>query len=248
MDNRNVFVAIALSLAVLLFWSAFFETPKPIGEKNSVREKQPENRQLLENNNITPNIAESNIPTPIPRKETIDKVQRIKIENDKIRGSISLQGGIFDDLSFKAYKEDLDKEDNVVFLNPKESENGYFAETGWTSIGGTIKVPTINSLWSVVGNNVLSANKPIVLEWNNDEGIIFRKKIELDEKYLFKINQEIENNTNKTIELYPYAQITRNKKPKDVTDFYILHEGFIVVFDDELKEDDYDDIEEKILF
>ena len=30
---------------------------------------------------------------------------------------------------------------------------------------------------------------------------------------------------------------------EDITDFYILHEGFIGVFDQELKEDDYDDIE-----
>ncbi len=30
MDNRNVFVAIALSMSVLLFWGAFFETQKKI--------------------------------------------------------------------------------------------------------------------------------------------------------------------------------------------------------------------------
>ena len=63
---------------------------------------------------------------------------------------------------------------------------------------------------------------------------------------MFKINQEIQNNTNKAIELYPYAQITRNKKPDDVMGFYILHEGFIGVFDEELKEDDYDDIEDNV--
>ena len=28
MDNKNVFVAIALSMSVLLFWGAFFETPR----------------------------------------------------------------------------------------------------------------------------------------------------------------------------------------------------------------------------
>ena len=39
--------------------------------------------------------------------------------------------------------------------------------------------------------------------------------------------------------------MTRNKKPDDVQGFYIQHEGFIGVFDDELKEDDYDDIKEK---
>ena len=44
--------------------------------------------------------------------------------------------------------------------------------------------------------------------------------------------------------MYPYAQITRNKIPDDIQNFYISHEGFIGVFDEELKEDDYDDIEE----
>ena len=35
MDNKNVFVAIALSMSVLLFWAAFFEQPKQINtEKN----------------------------------------------------------------------------------------------------------------------------------------------------------------------------------------------------------------------
>ena len=50
MDNRNVFVAIALSLAVLLFWSAFFETPKPIRETNLAKEKQTQSKEVLENN------------------------------------------------------------------------------------------------------------------------------------------------------------------------------------------------------
>ena len=245
MDSRNVFIAIALSLAVLLFWSAFFETPRPIETGNIVQKEKSDNDKALEGDAITPNINQLELQTAIPREESIKKTQRIQIENNKIKGSLSLQGAIFDDLSFKDHKKSLDDNDSVVFLNPRESENGYFVETGWTSIGNKIKVPTINSTWSVKGNNILGTNKPIILEWNNNEGLIFRKKIELDEKYLFKINQEIKNNTNKTVELYPYAQITRNKKPDDVTDFYILHEGFIGVFDEELKEDGYDDIEDK---
>ena len=245
MDSRNVFVAIALSLAVLLFWSAFFETPRPIETGNMVQKEKSDSDKALEGDVITPNINQLELQTAIPREESIKKTQRIQIENNKIKGSLSLQGAIFDDLSFKDHKKNLDDNDSVVFLNPRESENGYFVETGWTSIGNKIKVPTINSTWSVKGNNILGTNKPIILEWNNNEGLIFRKKIELDEKYLFKINQEIKNNTNETVELYPYAQITRNKKPDDVTDFYILHEGFIGVFDEELKEDGYDDIEDK---
>ena len=108
-------------------------------------------------------------------------------------------------------------------------------------------MPKNDTKWEIKGNKKLTQNKDIVLEWDNKEGLIFKKIINLDDKYLFRISQEVENKTNKTIELFPYAQITRNEKPKDVTDFYILHEGFIGVFDDELKEDSYDDVKEKKL-
>ena len=39
MDNKNVFIAIALSMSVLLFWAAFFENPKPINN-NAVQEQK----------------------------------------------------------------------------------------------------------------------------------------------------------------------------------------------------------------
>ena len=37
MDNKNVFVAIALSMSVLLFWGAFFETPKKDRSKFKIK-------------------------------------------------------------------------------------------------------------------------------------------------------------------------------------------------------------------
>ena len=241
MENKNVFVAIALSMAVLLFWGAFFETPKSV-DKNL---QQQNIKETIKDNNISPNINEILEVKSITREDSINKVERIKIENNNIIGSISLRGGLIDDVSFKKHKQNLKDKKNVVFLNPQETEKGYFIETGWTSIGNKIKVPNTNSVWQVVGNNVLNENKPIILKWENNEGIVFKKKIELDTKYLFKISQIVENNTNTSIDLYPYAQITRNKIPDDIQNFYISHEGFIGVFDEELKEDDYDDVEEK---
>ena len=240
MDNKNVFIAIALSMSVLLFWGAFFETPKPIDVKNS-------SEQIVEKqeNVITPNINETLITEKVSRENSINKSKRIKIENNNIIGSLSLEGGLIDDISFKNHKQNLENNKNVEFLNPALTENGFYVETGWTSIGNKIKVPSKNSMWIINGNNILSKNKPIILQWNNGEGIIFKKQIELDDKYLFKITQQVQNNTNNQIDLYPYAQITRNKIPDDIQNFYISHEGFIGVFDGELKEDDYDDVEDK---
>ena len=240
MDNRNVFIAIALSMSVLLFWAAFFEQPKSI-DKNISQKKVEDNNK----NTITPNINETLEIKTITREESLTKnTKRIKIENSSIVGSLSLKGGLLDDVSFKKHKQNLENKKDVNFLNPAETENGFYVETGWTSIGNKIKVPTKNSLWTVNGNKILSGNQPITLQWNNGEGIIFKKKINLDDKYLFKITQVVQNNTDNVVELFPYAQITRNKVPDDIQNFYISHEGFIGVFDEELKEDDYDDIKD----
>ncbi len=240
MDNKNVFVAIALSMSVLLFWGAFFETPRNSAEKNSdiVQNKKIDNQQ------ITPNIEEK-IVKKLSRSDAITQDERIIIKNQNVEGSINLRGAIFDDILFKNYKQKLNEEERVIFLNPREIADGYFVETGWTSVGNKINVPNADSLWKVKGNRLLDQNNSVTLEWDNGKGILFKKIINLDEKFLFKINQEVENKTKSSIELYPYAQITRNKKPDDVQGFYILHEGFIGVFDGELKEDGYDDIEDK---
>ena len=241
MDNKNVFVAIALSMSVLLFWGAFFETPRQ--DKNLPKESSKVNEKV--SNEITPNIGGNIFEKSISRKDALAQVDRVPIDNKNVQGSISLKGAIFDDLSFKKYKQTLKNDNKVVFLNPRDTEDGYFIETGWTSVGNKLKVPSIETEWKVKGNKNLTDKDSVTLEWNNGEGLIFKKEIELDEKYLFKINQSVKNNTNSEIELYPYAQISRNKKPDDVQGFYILHEGFIGVFDGELKEDSYSDIEER---
>ena len=69
------------------------------------------------------------------RDEAINKVKRIKLENNNIKGSISLEGGVIDDIMFKNYKNNLNSNDEVIFLNPKNSKTGYYIETGWATGG-----------------------------------------------------------------------------------------------------------------
>ena len=238
MDSKNVLMAIVLSTLVLVFWATFFEPP-PV-------ERQIAEDQVTKSEEFSsPSIEKVELSKKIARDDTIDSVARVKIENNNIKGSISLQGAIIDDIIFKNYKESLESDQKVIFLNPKSSDEGYYIETGWASNSNEkLKLPLDNTIWKVKGNKVLTPNKPIVLEWDNNEGLIFTKKIELDDKYLFKISQGIKNTSNKSYEFFPYAQITRNYKP-DVIPIYILHEGFIGMFDDELKEEDYKDVEDE---
>tara|TARA_Y100000590_G_scaffold432378_1_gene548336 strand:+ start:752 stop:2431 length:1680 start_codon:yes stop_codon:yes gene_type:complete len=238
MDSKNVLLAIILSSAVLIFWAVFFEPP--VVENQTVKKNVSQNE-----NSSTPSIEEIENTKKISRNEAISKVKRIKLENKNIKGSISLEGAVIDDITFKNYKKNLKSNENVIFLNPKNSEKGYYIESGWASSGNeNLKLPVDKTLWNVKGNDILSPNNPVELEWKNENGLVFTKKIEIDENFLFKITQNIKNNSNKSFQFFPYGQITRNYKP-EVTPIYILHEGFIGVFGDELKEMDYKDVDEK---
>ena len=125
MDNKNVFVAVALSMSVLLFWSALVDKPKPEQNQNEIiKNEQLKNSEL--DSGLVPNINESKVEQKISREESIKKSNRVLLENNKIKGSISLKGAILDDLSFKNYQEDLNSNKNVVFLNPKETDDGYY--------------------------------------------------------------------------------------------------------------------------
>tara|TARA_Y100001970_G_scaffold159719_1_gene195423 strand:- start:1279 stop:2961 length:1683 start_codon:yes stop_codon:yes gene_type:complete len=240
MDLRNVIFAIALSFAVLFGWSVIFETPeiqkqKGIEKINEVDQGSSAPSVSLENTNIQ----------TITREDAINSSKRIKFENKNVKGSIALKGGLIDDITFKKYNETLESEKKVTYLNPLDTNNGYFVETGWAASNlRKMSLPNSETVWEVKGTKKLTEGNPVIIEWNNNSGLIFKKKIELDDKFLFKVTQEIRNVSNKKVELYPYAQITRNQNP-DVTDFYILHEGFIGVFDEELEEESYNDIEDR---
>ena len=240
MDTKNVLLAVVLSTIVLIFWATFFEAPY-------VEETKVENQNVKNEESSSPSIEEIEVQKKISRNEALKNVDRIELENENIFGSISLEGGVIDDITFKNYEKKLNSKEKVVFLNPKNSEQGYYIETGWASGGNeNINLPLDSTVWKVVGNNKLRPNNPVSLQWDNTKGLVFTKKIELDDKFLFKITQSIKNNSNKSFQFFSYSQITRNYKP-EVTPIYILHEGFIGVFGEELKEKDYKDIEKEKL-
>jgi len=249
MDLKNVIFAIALSFAVLFGWSVIFETPQIEEQKIS---QQNENYQKKDGQNSdapSVNIENKKVPN-ISREDAISSGKRIKFENDNVKGSIALEGALIDDIVFKKYKSKLNSDERVTYLNPSETNDGYFIETGWASSNiDKISLPTAKTLWKVKGNNKLSVGNPVIVEWNNKSGLTFRKKIELDDKFLFKVTQEVQNKSSGIVELYPYAQITRNQKPVldagSMSGTMILHDGFIGVFNEDLEEYDYDDIQDK---
>ena len=244
MENKNVIIAVLLSTAILIGWSMYFENTDEAQRKRLEIQGKTETQTNIQKPE-TPQTTKANPTKAISRGEALKEGDRVSIENSNLAGSISLRGAIIDDIVLKNYRETLDKNSKpIVVLSPKKSDEGYFVESGWATTKSDIKVPDNNSIWQIKDGKKLTPTTPVTLEWNNREGIIFSKKIEVDNKYLFKITETIRNEKNKTIELFHYSQITKNTKPT-TENFYILHEGLIGVVDKNLKEETYSTIEKE---
>src|SRR5262249_35697227 len=71
------------------------------------------------------------------------------------------------------------------------------------------------------------------------------RTISVDDKYMFKVTDQVANKGGAPVSLYPYALISRHGTPETLG-YYILHEGLIGVMGDQgLQEFTYKAIEEK---
>ena len=238
-SNKNIIAAISLSAAIIVLWALFF-SPSP-EDREKIKQKRIDSVKSLD----APEIENSETNNLLSRKEALNKDKRIIFENDNVKGSISLKGAIIDDLLFKNYNEKLEGTKKVVLLNPRNASNTYYLETGWVTNNKNIDLPNNKSKWKVEGNTKLSPGNDVKLIWKNAQGLTFEKIISIDNKFLFTVNQKIKNNTNKIYNFYPYSQIIRKNIPRDIVNFFILHEGPLGVFDDQLVEKDYDDVIDK---
>ena len=244
MDTKNVITAISLSAAVIILYALFFgPSPEEI-KQNKINQEQIKQEQVQKSSD-TPSLDQNENFTKLTRKEALAENERVPFENNGVVGSISLKGAAIDDLTFKEYNVELNSNEKVILLNPRNVEDGYFIESGFVTTNKNIDIPNSNTVWKVEGNKKLTNNSPIKLTWTNSQGITFEKHISLDDQFLFTVKQKIINSSDKTYNFYSYGQIIRNRIPSSISGFYILHEGFLSVLDDQLIEEDYDDIQEK---
>ena len=239
MDLKNIIAAIALSAAVIVLYGLFFApSPEQLSKSNKIQQNE-----IVENNDI-PSLEDKVEVKTISRQEALNSSQRITFENEFIKGSISLNGGLIDDLELKTYNKILDSKNKIQLLNPASTNEGYTFNTGWAT-KSDVRTPNSNTEWKVDGSKTLTPNNPVKLFYVNDKNIRFEREITIDNKYLFSVKQTVINQSDISFKLYPYATINRNNLPSDLTDFYILHEGYTLISGDSLEEVDYDDVEEK---
>jgi YidC/Oxa1 family membrane protein insertase len=240
-DNRNTILAIILSGLVLIAWQYFYNMPQ-MERQRAAQQAQTElakAQQQQAQNTAAPAApaTSANAPTPtptaaaapiVPREMAITASPRVKIDTPRVTGSIALKGGRIDDLSLVQFRETVDPNSPpIVLFSPSNTASPYYAELGWVpAAGSTVRLPDTNTVWQQEGSSNLTPDSPVVLKYDNGDGLTFRRTIAIDDHYLFTIRDDVTNVSNAPVTLYPYALISRGGTPP-VSGYSILHEGFI---------------------
>jgi YidC/Oxa1 family membrane protein insertase len=254
-DQMNMFLALALAMLVLMAWNYFYAGP----QLQAMKDKAALEQKAAEAAKTTAGQPAGTVagtapakPADLPaiklatRDEALKQSPRVKIETPSLQGSIALKGGLIDDITLVKQHEAVDpKSPNVILLSPPSGPKAYFAEQGWqTGSGSQQAMPGADTLWVQSGTGNLTPTSPLTLTFDNGTGLKFTRTIAIDEDYMFKISDAVQNSGTGDVVLTPYSRLYRLEKPKGSGYGGILHEGMLGVFgEDGLKEVTYDETE-----
>ena len=256
-DQKNMLIAIAISLAILLGFQFFYEFPKLEKERERQAQIAAQDKSQLPTPSSQANDAtvqapggsvsapgvKSEVLTAQKRAEALKSAPRVGIESPTLVGSISLVGARLDDLVLKQYGQTVEvNSERIHLLHPSGAPESYFAEFGWVGGSDSPNLPGPTTIWSSDGKQ-LTPGQPVTLSWDNGAGLKFERTYSLDEGYMVTVTQKVINTGKTPTALFPYGLIARSGTP-DTLGFYILHEGPLGVFDGTLREYDYDDVQD----
>ncbi len=239
-NNRNFFIAVALSLAVLIGWNFLYLKPKAdeARRQQAIEAMHNPPKPSASPASSTP-AAPGQAAAPAAASQTASGVTyatreaaiasspRVRIDSPALLGSINLKGGRIDDVVLRDYKVTVNKDSpDVELLSPSGSPDPYFTVTGWSSDQPGVVLPNANTVWTQVGSGPLTASHPVVLRYDNGAGLIFTRTISVDGNYMFTVSDKVENRSGKPVSLRPWGQVARLTEPKTLG-FSVLHEGLI---------------------
>ena len=233
-QTKNLILAFALSLAVIMGWFALFPPPQP-DPADTVAQSEL----------IPPPSAETTTPASgdATLAQPLEATARIAIDTPRLTGSLALTGGRFDDMQLRDYRETVDPGSELVhLLNPNGgARHPFYALFGWSPRGALDydHVPGPATPWQQVGTNALTPETPVTLRWDNGAGLIFTREIAVDDGYMFTVTQTVENTGDTPVQLDPYSILAQHDVPPDMQRYYISHEGLVQMADGALIEDSY---------
>ena len=242
-DAHNLIIAVLLSVLVLVFWQYFYEGPRSAETARIVKAQKHE----VELNASSDTSALPLGDDVLTRNQSIalTKEYRIPIITPNLRGSLMLRGARIDDLALTQYFIDQsDSKQEVVMFSPANSDQAYYAYFGWLTQQREVAMPGFATIWHS-DDVVLKPDSPVHLTWDNGQGLIFQRKIEVDSQFMFTITDKVQNGMAEQIVIAPFGVVNKVHDTALQETNYILHEGAIGVFNGVLKEFDYKGLQNK---
>ncbi|KJF66704.1 insertase [Rhizobium nepotum 39/7] len=254
--NRNYFIAIALSVVIVLAWQFLYMNPRIDQQRRAeeARQAQQQTTQQQQAPGAAPGVTVDGAPpasstqaaATATREEAIAKSQRVAIDTNAIAGSINLTGARFDDIRLKGYHETVDDSSPIITLfSPSDTKDGYFTELGYVGGADAGSVPGPSTVWTLASGDKLTETTPVTLTYTNQNGVVFSRTVSIDQHYMISVNDKVENPGQTPVSFATYGRVTRNNKPA-IPPVFVIHEGFLGVSgkDGSLTEEKYKNIEE----
>jgi YidC/Oxa1 family membrane protein insertase len=239
-DTKNLALAIAISLAILLGFQYFFAEPQAAREQAQVQAQ----RQAVEQKKaVAEGKAAPTESAPVARPQALALSPRVAIDAPGVDGTLSMLGGRFDDLRLKRYKETVKPNSaEITLLHPQGTADGYYAFFGWSAPdGGVAGLPGPNTVWSAPADARLTPATPVTLTHDNGAGLVFTRTVAVDENYMFTITDTVRSAAAGATTLTPYGAVRRHARPKSIPNA-VNHEGAVGVVDGKLKRMKYQDL------
>ena len=240
MDQKRLFAAIALSIGILLIFDVWNRantppTPPPAPAAQSAAVPVPAPAAGTPGITAAPATRAEAAPA-----ETRAPAARLDVRTPRVAGTLNLRGARLDDLVFTTYRETLAPDSpQVRMFAPRDGQNPYFAQWGWTAADGRTRVPGNDTDWTATGGP-LAPNSPVTLTWDNGQGQVFEIALSIDDQYMVSAEQRVRNAGAEPAVVLPWVRVRREHTPQ-TAGFFILHEGFTGVLGGRLREVTYSD-------
>ena len=234
-DKRNLIIFFALCLGAFFLYDHFIHQP-------NMKALEAQKAVVAAQQAQAPEIAAAQAQEAVSVEDALASGQRIVIDNPDLSGSLSLKGGRIDDLALRQYFETTAREKPVTLLAPARTPHPLYLDFGWLGEGA---MPDADTPWRAQEGGALSKDHPVILSWSNGRGLTFERTYTLDDQYMFTVVQKVTNNTRQPVTLHAFASVTRKGMPADYVKNAIMHEGPIGLFDGDLKEISYKDLDKE---
>ena len=244
MNQRNVLLAVVLSAVLLLGWDALVGYLYP-GSRTPAAQRvdtPAEQAAVADSGKHTRTGGLDPATLALEKRDLRTALAgggRVAIDAPRLAGSINLATGSVDDLVLKAYRETVEKgSDPVRLFSPEGTPAQQFAEFGFLANGARLPVGP----WQADGMR-LTPTQPVTLS-KQAGGLTYRIRFSIDDKYMLRAEQRVDNTGAAGAVVQPYALINRTDRGASA-DMWIAHSGPMGVFGGEANYDvDYDTLVE----